>query len=105
MPAPIPTLMVPPAGTGGTVLSLGGKPIAGPDARGRYTVTNAEDVQVLLRAGWTIEPSFGGSTPLGGGATPTLGAIGGSGPTVAAQNFWLMMHDAAGNAFWVPVWK
>ena len=42
---------------------------------------------------------------LGGGAAPTLGTIGGSGPATAAQNTWLRMVDSAGAAFWVPVWK
>lgn len=42
---------------------------------------------------------------LGGGAAPTLGTIGGSGPATAAQNTWLRLLDSAGNACWVPVWK
>jgi len=42
---------------------------------------------------------------LGGGAAPTLGTIGGSGPAAAAQNTWLRMLDSAGVACWVPVWK
>jgi hypothetical protein len=42
---------------------------------------------------------------LGGGAAPTLGTIGGSGPTVAGQNSWLRLLDSTGAAFWVPAWK
>jgi hypothetical protein len=42
---------------------------------------------------------------LGGGAAPTFGTIGGSGPTVAAQNTWLRMKDSAGAIIWLPVWK
>jgi hypothetical protein len=42
---------------------------------------------------------------LGGGTTPTLGTIGGSGPTSAAQNSWMQVQDSSGNNFWVPVWK
>jgi len=42
---------------------------------------------------------------LGGGATPTFGTIGGSGPATAAQNTWMRVKDTGGNAFWVPVWK
>jgi hypothetical protein len=42
---------------------------------------------------------------LGGGAAPTLGTIGGSGPTAAAQNSWMRVVDSTGAAFWVPVWK
>lgn len=40
---------------------------------------------------------------LGGGATATLGTIGGSGPTVAAQAQWLEI-DIGGTAHWIPVW-
>jgi len=42
---------------------------------------------------------------LGGGAAPTLGTIGGSGPATAGQNSWLRVIDSTGAAFWVPVWK
>lgn len=42
---------------------------------------------------------------LGGGAAPTLGTIGGSGPASAAQNSWMQVKDSAGNSFWVPAWK
>lgn len=42
---------------------------------------------------------------LGGGATPTLGTIGGSGPTAAAQHSWMRVMDSGGAAFWVPAWK
>lgn len=42
---------------------------------------------------------------LGGGAAPTLGTIGGSGPATAAQNTWKKFYDSGGNAFFVPVWK
>ena len=42
---------------------------------------------------------------LGGGAAPTLGTIGGSGPATAAQNSWMQVKDSTGAAFWVPVWK
>jgi len=40
---------------------------------------------------------------LGGGATPTLGTIGGSGPMNAGQAQWLQVY--IGNiAHWIPVW-
>lgn len=42
---------------------------------------------------------------LGGGAAPTLGTIGGSGPATAAQNTWLRLLDSTGAASWIPVWK
>lgn len=40
---------------------------------------------------------------LGGGAAPTLGTIGGSGPTAAAQAQWVEI-DVGGTAHWIPVW-
>ena len=40
---------------------------------------------------------------LGGGAAATLGTIGGSGPTAAAQAQWLEV-DIGGVAHWIPVW-
>jgi hypothetical protein len=40
---------------------------------------------------------------LGGGATPTLGTIGGSGPTAAGQNEWIEIHTQNGARF-VPAW-
>lgn len=42
---------------------------------------------------------------LGGGAAPTLGTIGGSGPATAAQNTWLRVVDSTGAAAWLPIWK
>lgn len=39
----------------------------------------------------------------GGGAAPTVGTIGGSGPTAAAQAGWWQMQ-IAGTDHWVPVW-
>lgn len=40
---------------------------------------------------------------LGGGATPTLGTIGGSGPATAAQNKWARLNIDGTNYF-IPVW-
>ena len=40
---------------------------------------------------------------LGGGAAPTLGTIGGSGPTTAAQAQWLEI-DIGGTPHWIAVW-
>lgn len=42
---------------------------------------------------------------LGGGAGPTFGTIGGTGPATAAQNSWMRVLDSTGAAFWVPAWK
>lgn len=40
---------------------------------------------------------------LGGGAAATLGTIGGSGPTAAAQAQWVEI-DIGGTPHWIPVW-
>jgi hypothetical protein len=42
---------------------------------------------------------------LGGGSAPTLGTVGGLGPSAAAQNSWAQFYDSTGAAFWIPVWK
>lgn len=42
-------------------------------------------------------------TSAGGGATATLGTIGGSGPTTAAQNKWVPIN-LDGTNYWFPVW-
>jgi hypothetical protein len=65
---------------------------------------NAND-RVLLGAGGTPVQLADPLVALGGGAAPTLGTIGGSGPATAAQNSWKRFYDDGGNAFWVPVWK
>jgi hypothetical protein len=43
------------------------------------------------------------TTALGGGSSATLGTIGGSGPTTAAQNSWVsvLVNGVAG---WLPLW-
>lgn len=41
---------------------------------------------------------------LGGGAAATLGTVGGSGPTTAAQDGWRLIKDTLGVSYWVPCW-
>ena len=41
---------------------------------------------------------------LGGGAAPTVGTIGGSGPAAAAQHGWLKVK-VAGTISFIPVWR
>lgn len=65
---------------------------------------NASDQVVLSNSGNDIRWGVP-LVALGGGAAPTFGTIGGSGPTTAAQNSWMRVIDSAGNPFWVPVWK
>ena len=49
--------------------------------------------------------SVGPRTALGGGAAATLGTVGGSGPTTAAQNSWTRLYDSSGATYWVPLWQ
>jgi hypothetical protein len=56
---------------------------------------------LVLASGYTVD--FGLSDALGGGATATLGTIGGTGPATAGQNQWLEVK-VGGNTRWVPVW-
>jgi len=44
-----------------------------------------------------------GSIALGGGAGATLGTIGGSGPTAAAQSSWIKVN-IGGSARFIPIW-
>lgn len=46
----------------------------------------------------------GSGVALGGGAAPTLGTIGGSGPGTAAQNSWLKVQIAGVDSY-IPVWR
>lgn len=42
---------------------------------------------------------------LGGGAAPTFGTIGGTGPAAAAQRNWLRFIESDGTASFIPVWR
>lgn len=82
---------------------------------GGATVTNAATLKILNAptAGssknyilW-IRPGlvrWDDPIPLGGGAAPTLGTIGGSGPTGAAQARWLRV-EIDGTPSFIPVWQ
>jgi hypothetical protein len=59
---------------------------------------NASNGAILCQA---IDVNDG--VALGGGATATMGTIGGSGPTTAAQNQWLQA-SINGTTVWIPVW-
>lgn len=54
----------------------------------------------------TSSVRFGGAylIALGGGAAPTVGTIGGSGPATAAQNSWLSVAIGGVTSF-LPVWR
>lgn len=61
---------------------------------------------IALTLSASLHVGFGKAlVALGGGAAPTLGTIGGSGPTTAAQNAWLEVKDSGGATMWIPVWK
>lgn len=62
--------------------------------------TNQVDVApdgAAIRWGTTV-------VALGGGSAPTLGTIGGSGPTNAAQNAWIPVILSSGIQGFMPVW-
>ena len=42
---------------------------------------------------------------MGGGAAPTVGTIGGSGPATAGQNAWKKEFDSTGTAYYIPIWR
>ena len=73
---------------------ISGAPVAGDNA----TLTNAYALWVDSGP-VRIDSAFS----LGGGSTPTLGTIGGSGPASAAQNEWIEIHTQNGKRF-IPVW-
>jgi hypothetical protein len=72
---------------------VAGAPVAGSNA----TITTSH-------AAWFgAKIRVDGAVALGGGSAPTLGTIGGSGPTTAAQNEWIEIHTQNGKRF-VPAW-
>ena len=104
------------------VLSIGATPAASGPLRMENAApitarnaTNNADIQILeLDSNNRVRIAPSGSddivwgraaVALGGGAAPTLGTIGGSGPVTAAQFAWLKVYDTAGNACFLPIWK
>lgn len=53
---------------------------------------------------WNYLLSSPGVDALGGGAAPTLGTIGGTGPAAAAQATWIKVNCADNVVRWVPAW-
>ncbi len=47
--------------------------------------------------------NFSTADALGGGAAATLGTIGGTGPTAAAQSTWIRV-ERGGTTHWIPAW-
>lgn len=69
------------------------------------TAINTDNTNLILSPGTADIRWNKALVALGGGAAPTLGTIGGAGPTAAAQNSWMRVLDNTGAAFWVPAWK
>lgn len=67
----------------------------------RFYVTQEGDVIMEPAASRLRFPI---NVALGGGATATLGTIGGQGPAVAAQNEWLLVENPSSVARRIPAW-
>jgi len=79
--------------------------VAGTSQRALIGLDNTVDGYVFL-SGDGVDVRYGvGLVALGGGAAPTFGTIGGTGPATAAQNTWMRWRDTSGVLFWVPAWK
>lgn len=81
---------------------------------GDFEIRSTTDVGTTTQLAISIDHASGDFTvnqrlnlvtgiALGGGAAPTLGTIGGSGPTTAAQAQWVEI-DISGTAHWIAVW-
>jgi len=96
------------AGAGDLVLTNNAGQVRGVDSGGSTTyalIGIGSSNQVVLGSTSTDIQWGVALVALGGGAAPTFGTIGGSGPATAAQNTWMRVIDSSGAAFWVPVWK
>lgn len=72
---------------------------------GTNATLDASSGQVILSSG-TADIKWGkANVSLGGGAAPTVGTIGGSGPAAAAQRNWLRFIESDGTASFIPVWR
>ena len=59
--------------------------------------------QIRLRSDGDVQWMVA-QTALGGGAAPTVGTIGGTGPGTAAQNSWLRIRNSTGTVMFIPCW-
>lgn len=104
------------AGTGtlttAAALNVGGNPgLATQDRIGVRIISNPSGGSGINAALWVTAglSRFDGRVDinrgiaLGGGAAATLGTIGGSGPSAAAQAQWVEI-DVGGVAHWIPAW-
>lgn len=79
--------------TAAATLAIDAAPVAGTNA----TITNS------YAAWFGAKIRIDSAAALGGGAAPTFGTIGGTGPTAAAQNEWIAIDTQNGKR-WVPAW-
>lgn len=61
------------------------------------------DLKLEPKGAGMVNVNLPATIALGGGAAPTLGTIGGSGPAAAAQNGWLKVK-VNGSVRYIPVW-
>jgi len=80
-----------------TITAAAGLYVEAPTAGTGMTLTNS------YAAWFNAKCRFDGAVALGGGAAPTLGTIGGTGPATAAQNEWLPVATQNGQRF-IPLW-
>lgn len=86
-------------GTAKTITNAANVMISGPPVGANSaTITNA--YPLWIQSGVV---RIDGAIALGGGAAATLGTIGGSGPTAAAQNKWIALN-VDGTAYFLPLW-
>src|SRR5712691_3977685 len=89
------------AGAGDLVLTNNAGQVRGVDSGGSTTyalIGIGSSNQVVLGSTSTDIQWGVALVALGGGATPTFGTIGGSGPATAAQNTWMRVIDSSGTA-------
>ena len=108
--APTPTI-----GTGslttGVGLNVGGNPTGTTNRVGVRIISNPSGGSGINAALWVTaglsrfdgRVDINNGIALGGGAVPTLGTIGGTGPTAAAQAQWVEI-DIGGTPHWIPAW-
>lgn len=98
--------------TNSTALLIGGNPgAAATDRTGLRIISNPTggagvNAALYVTAGLSRfdgRVDINNADALGGGAAATLGTIGGTGPTAAAQAQWMDI-DIGGVQHWVPVW-
>lgn len=94
------------------IVLRGGGDAGGVTINAAGDLTSASELVISTTAGAHINLTPSGdikwnkaNVALGGGAAPTLGTIGGTGPTTAGQNAWMRVIDGSNNPFWVPLWR